>query len=554
MLASLSIRNIVLIDKLDVTFERGMTVLTGETGAGKSILLDALNLALGERAQVSLIRPGESHATVIAEFDVGADEGIKNTLEEAGLDFEDRLVLRRSLSRDGKSRAFINDQPVSLALLGDLSSRLIEIHGQFDKLLSPSTHTDLLDDFGVHDDARERTKTSFAAWIAAKDSLKEAEASLAASRTQADFWRYALDELERLAPKQGEVESLEAERQFLQNRAKIVEYLTVAFDRFSSEDGIDAQFSKAYRGIERAHSLAPDKFMDLFDIASRLSEDISAANRVLSTLLTEDEGSVERLNLVESRLFDLSEIARKHQCQIDELENLLIDFKDKVSKIEAGDEALNDLRQALALAEKTYLKESTNLTQIRIKTAERLDTLVNQELPPLKLEAASFKTEILPLQAEKWHERGADRVEFMVRTNPGHPFGGLGKIASGGELSRFMLALKVILAHEGYVSTLIFDEIDSGVSGGVASAIGDRLARLGSHVQVFAITHSALVAAAADQHYTVVKNVQSEAVSTQLIALSKDEREREVARLIGGDTLTDAAVETAKSLLHKRGL
>lgn len=554
MLASLSIRNIVLIDKLDVTFERGMTVLTGETGAGKSILLDALNLALGDRAQASLIRPGENQAMVVAEFDIGMDAGIKNTLEEAGLDFDERLVLRRSLTRDGKSRAFINDQPVSLALLGELSSRLIEIHGQFDKLLSPSTHTDLLDGFGLHDAARESVKIEYAHWMEAKNALIKAEASLAEGKTQADFWRYALDELERLSPKQGEVETLEAERQFLHNRAKIVEHLTVAFERFSNEEGIEAQFAQAYRGIERAHSLAPEKFTHLFEVASRLSDDLAEANRTLSTLLTEDEGSVERLNQLESRLYDLNEIARKHQCTVDELEDLLHDFKDKVSKVELGDEALDDLRKALALKEKAYIDAAGRLTQVRMRSAERLDALVNQELPPLKLESASFKTEIVPLSAEKWHERGVDRVEFMVRTNPGHPFGGLGKIASGGELSRFMLALKVILAHEGYVSTLIFDEIDSGVSGGVASAIGERLARLGEHVQVFAITHSALVAAAADHHYTVVKNLLDEVVSTQLIALSIDEREREVARLIGGDVLSDAAVETAKSLLRKRAL
>lgn len=552
MLRALSIRNIVLIEKLDVTFENGMTVLTGETGAGKSILLDALNLALGERAQSSLIRPSETQGSVTAEFEVSADSDVCRILDEAGLEFEERLVLRRILSRDGKSRAFVNDQPVSVSLLGELSTRLIEIHGQFDKILTPSTHIDLLDTFGAHQEELIHTKKAFQDLLLKRQQLIDAENLQSDGKKQIDFWRYAVEELTRLSPKKGEVEHLESERHYLVHRTKIVESLLMTAERFSDDSGLESQFAQAFRGVERVHSLAPEKFSSLYELFSRISDDLNAASKELSQVLTEDDDSVARLNQLEQRLFDLNEVARKHHVNVDDLENLLFTLKDNLSKVEGGDSALSELRREVEDAENRFTEQAKRLSMRRIESAERLDALVNAELPPLKLESAAFKTHNEQLPSLKWHERGWDKVEFMVRTNPGHPFAGLGKIASGGELSRFMLALKVIIAHQGYVSTLIFDEIDSGVSGGVASAIGERLARLGHHVQVFAITHSALVAAAANHHYRVVKSVEGDSVRTELCALNENEREKEVARLIGGDVLSDSAVQTAKALIKNR--
>ncbi|MBX9696777.1 MAG: DNA repair protein RecN [Alphaproteobacteria bacterium] len=551
MLISLSIRNIVLIDKLDVTFEGGLTVLTGETGAGKSILLDALNLALGERAQSSLIRHGENQATVTAAFEVAGDSALKEVFEAAGLDFEESLVLRRTIARDGKSRAFVNDQPVSIALLSQLSERLIEVHGQFDKLLSPSTHMDLLDVFGDHQEDINAIRDAFDILEERKKALMDFEVSVRDGKAQLEFWRYAEEELSRLAPKMGEIETLEAERLYLGNRAKIVEALSIAAQSFQEDGGIEALFKQVFRQVERVHTLAPQKFAPLFESCTAISEHLGDANHYIAQYLSEDDDSVLRLEGVEKRLYALHEVARKHHVDVDALETFLKELSFKVTTVVGGEAHLLDLGRQVEEAREMYLVAAQALTLKRLKTAERLDVLVNQELPPLKLEAAAFKTEIAPLVPERWGRRGVDLVEFMVRTNSGHPFGALGKIASGGERSRFMLALKVILAHEGAISTLIFDEIDSGVSGGVASAIGVRLARLGQNRQVFAITHSALVAACADHHYSVQKTTEGDQVTTSLKPLTASMRETEVARLIGGDALSDSALQAAKALLNK---
>lgn len=526
--------------------------MTGETGAGKSILLDALNLALGERAQSSLIRHGEDQATVTAVFEVAKDSALKEVFETAGIDFEESLVLRRTIARDGKSRAFINDQPVSIALLSQLSERLIEVHGQFDKLLSPSTHMDLLDAFGDYQEDIKAVREAFDILDARKTALMNGQARVRDGKAQLEFWRYAVDELSRLAPKAGEIQALEEERLYLGNRAKIVEALSLAAQSLQEEGGIEALFTQVFRQVERVHALAPQKFEALFESCTAISDHLSTVNNHIAHYLSEDEESVERLEVVEKRLYALQEVARKHGVDVDALESLLEELSEKVATVVGGEAHLLELARQVEEAREAYVVRAQALTLKRTKTAERLDASVNQELPPLKLEAAAFKTAIDPLSPERWGRRGVDLVEFTVRTNSGHPFGALGKIASGGERSRFMLALKVILAHEGAIATLIFDEIDSGVSGGVAAAIGERLARLGRNRQVFAITHSALVAASADHHYSVQKTTEGDQVTTRLNLLNEAMRETEVARLIGGDALSAPALEAAKTLLRKK--
>jgi DNA repair protein RecN (Recombination protein N) len=553
MLQFLSIRNVVLIDKLELNFASGLTVLTGETGAGKSILLDALSLAMGERANSALIRVGEEQATVTAEFKISSSSKIHEILKEHAIPCEDNLVLRRILTKDGKSKAFLNDQLIGLNLLKEVGSSLIEIHGQFDQLLDPAVHLEFLDQFGGLLDDIGKTRLLY-------ENLKEKEHALQAARTlqqdhlkNVEFIRYAVEELEALAPEIEEEQKLNDERDFLVNRAKIMEAVGKAFEFISHEQGVEAGLGNAKRLLDRVEGLTAGKIKDLLESFERAVAEVSEISHTLSSLMEEDDESIQKLEKIEERLYQLRSIARKHNVSVNDLPALFEDMKQKLSLAEGGEEGLEKLESDFQEAQVTYLKQAKQLSQLRFKTAEKLDQLVNNELAPLKLEKAKFKTSVEQLSSENAGFKGIDRVEFLVQTNPGHPFGGLAKIASGGERSRFMLALKVALARTNYVSTLIFDEIDSGVGGAVAAALGERLSKLAKTLQVLTITHSPQVASYASHHFVVSKTSSQGTTSTDVRTLSEKEREEEIARLLAGQSVTDEARAAAKKLLAVGG-
>jgi len=491
MLIRLAIRDVVLIEALDLDFAEGLGALTGETGAGKSILLDALGLALGQRADSGLVRHGATQAVVTASFDPGGDAAIAALLSENGLAGEpgEPLIVRRIVRADGGSRASINDQPVSAALLRDLGARLVEIHGQHDDrgLLNARGHRALLDAFGRFDIAP--VSTAHARWRAAEAALETARADLEGAERDREWLEHAVGELRALSPEPGEEETLAAERAAMQKGARLAEDMAGVVQHLDGSEGALAGLRQAARRLDRvAHEhealAAALAALDRAVIEASEAEDaLAGASRALAF-------DPERLDRIETRLFDLRGLARKHRVQPDELAALAAELSERLARIEAGGEGLAALEQSVKAARKAYEEAAAHLSAGRAEAAIRLDRAVASELPPLKLDAARFRTAIERLPEAQWGAEGRDRVEFLIATNPGAPFAPLAKIASGGELSRFILALKVALAESAGARTMIFDEIDRGVGGAVASAIGDRLSRLagesavaGSHAQ-----------------------------------------------------------------------
>ncbi|PZU08099.1 MAG: DNA repair protein RecN [Sphingobium sp.] len=553
MLTSLAIRNVVLIDALDLEFGAGLSVLTGETGAGKSILLDSLGLALGARADSGLVRAGEPMASVVAAFDPPAKGGrAAELLAENGIEIEpgESLLIRRTLKADGGSRAFVNDQPCSAALLRDLGGMLVEIHGQHDDrgLLNPRGHRALLDAYCRCDTAA--VAAAYAGWKAATGLLAEAQANVETAARDRDYLAHAVEELSKFAPEAGEEEMLAAERATMQKGARLSDDLAAVSDCLTGSDGGLAQLRQAARRLDR---IATDEPL-LTAVLEALDRAVVEAGEAEDRLAEAAEAlsfDPARLDAIETRLFDLRGLARKHQVTPDDLPALRDEMTAKLDAIEGGEEHLTALAADVASKAAAYRAAAQALSAERQMGAGRLDAAVAGELAPLKLDAARFRTVVAPLDEAQWSAQGMDRVEFEISTNPGAPFAPLAKIASGGELSRFILALKVALAEQGGADTLIFDEIDRGVGGAVADAIGERLARLARSNQILVVTHSPQVAARGAGHMLIAKASDGTVTRTGVHALSDAERREEIARMLSGAEITAEARAQADRLLER---
>jgi DNA repair protein RecN (Recombination protein N) len=549
MLTGLSIRDVVLIEALDLDFAGGLGVLTGETGAGKSILLDALGLALGARADSGLVRSGADKAQVTASFD--APENVAALLAENDIEIDagEPLIIRRSVKADGGSKAFINDQACSAALLRDVGACLVEIHGQHDDrgLLNPRGHRALLDSFGRCDAAG--VAEAFAAWQDAKARLDTAREALDNAGRDRDYLEHAVAELRKFAPVQGEEEQLASERSDMQKGERIAEDLKLVLAVFEGSDGGLGQLRGAARRLDRLagdhHLLA--EALTAFDRALIEASEAEDKLNAATLALTFDPA---RLEDIELRLFELRALARKHGVQPDALAALTDELAAKLDAIEAGGEGLAKLEAEVAVRYAAYVETAIALSEARKAAAAKLDAAVKAELAPLKLDAAQFQTAVERLPEERWSASGMDRVEFLISTNPGAPFAPLTKIASGGELSRFILALKVALAEKGGAATIIFDEIDRGVGGAVAAAIGERLARLAQRTQLLAVTHSPQVAAKGQAHYFIAKSSEGTVTRTGVKLLDPEARRQEIARMLSGAEVTDEARAQAERLLE----
>lgn len=558
MLTALSIANIVLIERLDLDFAAGLGVLTGETGAGKSILLDALGLALGMRADSALVRQGSDKAQVTASFAApAAGTALAALLADNEIEIEpgEPLLIRRTLKADGGSRAFLGDQPCSAALLREVGTHLVEIHGQHDErgLLAPAGHRALLDTYGRCDSAA--VAAAHGEWRGAEARLAVARSALDEAVRDREWLEHCVAELAALAPQPGEEAELAEARTAMQKGERIAGDMGAIMAAFEGSDSGSAQLRAAARRLDRLagdHPLLAEALAGLDRAIIEADEAEQRLNEAARAL----EYDPARLEETEARLFELRAMARKHHVQPDELATLAGDLAARLDAIDGGSEGLARLEAEVAAKAAAYTHVAAALSDARTKAALRLDKAVAGELVPLKLDAARFQTLVERLPAERWGAEGIDRVEFLISTNPGAPFAPLIKIASGGELSRFILALKVALAEEGGAETIIFDEIDRGVGGAVASAIGERLARLakgtgdGAGRQLLAVTHSPQVAAKGAAHFLIAKSSEGTVTRTGVRALGTAERREEIARMLSGAEVTDEARAQAERLLE----
>ena len=552
MLTRLSIRNIVLIEALELEFAGGLGVLTGETGAGKSILLDALGLVLGGRAEAALVRAGENKASVTASFEFAAlPEPIRTLLSAAEVQVEpgEPLLLRRQVKTDGGSKAFINDQPVGAALLRDLAGQLVELHGQHDDrgLVNPRGHRALLDRFARADVGG--VELAWRAWRAAEDALAAARARLAQASSDQDLLLAHLSELTALAPEAGEEEGLAEARATMQKGERLSGDLAELQHLWSGSDSALASLRSAARRLDRIAAEHPL----LTQALAALDRAVIEAGEAEDTLARAAEAlshDPQSLDSIETRLFDLRAAARKHGCTVDDLPARMIAMRTTLDAIESGEAELSGLERTAQNAGLEYRAQAELLSAARVEAAARLDQAVAGELAPLKLDAARFRTAITRLPEGRWGPQGMDAAEFLIATNPGAAFAPLNKIASGGELSRFILALKVALAEEGGAATIIFDEIDRGVGGAVASAIGERLARLATGGQLLAVTHSPQVAARGVTHYVIAKSSEGTVTRTSVVLLDAAGRQEEIARMLSGAEITAEARAQADRLLE----
>ena len=554
MLARLSIRDIVLIDRLDIDFAAHLAVLTGETGAGKSILLDAFALALGGRGDQTLVRQGVEQGQVTAVFEVSAKHPARAILAANDIDIaaQDELILRRVQFGDGRTRAFVNDQPVSVNVMKQLGSVLVEIHGQHDDraLVDAATHRSLLDAYGALEGSAAKVASLWEARRLAQDEADSHRADVERAKRESDWLRHAVDELDKLKPEAGEETALATRRTIMMQSEKVAEDLREAYDAIAGSKSSVPEFASVIRRLERRSAQAPmlvDPAVKSLDAALNALEETRLHLEAALRAADFDPAELERN---EERLFALRAAARKYSVPVDDLAALARKYNDDISLIDAGEAKLKLLLAACAKADADYKVAAEALSKARVKAAVALDKSVNAELPPLKLERAKFTTEIATDPAAAG-PNGIDRVEFWVQTNPGTKPGPMMKIASGGELARFLLALKVVLADRGSAPTLVFDEIDTGVGGAVADAIGMRLARLGRNVQVLAVTHAPQVAARATRHYVISKDAleKGQRVATRVIEVAEERRREEIARMLAGAEITNEARAAAERLI-----
>lgn len=552
MLAHLSIRDIVLIERLDIDFSAGLSVLTGETGAGKSILLDSLSLALGARGDASLVRHGAAQGQVTAVFDVPRNHPARAILADNAIDDDGDIILRRVQAADGRTRVFVNDQPSSVALMRDVGRALVEIHGQHDDraLVDAAAHRELLDAFGGHVGDAQATAEAWRRWRSMEQELTRHRAKVEAAAREADYLRAAVAELSKLDPQPGEETELAESRAVMMRAEKIATDIHEANEALTGSSAPSPMLASLMRRLQRKAGEAPGLLDDALKALDEALIALDAAQAGVEAALRATEYDPKKLELTEERLFALRAAGRKHSVPVDDLARLRDTMVADLADLDAGEERLAQLEQQAATARDVYDDLATRLSEKRKATADVLARTVMAELPALKLERAEFIVEIAGNAANR-AEEGIDQVEFWVRTNPGTRPGPMMKVASGGELSRFLLALKVALADRGSAPTLVFDEIDTGVGGAVADAIGQRLARLSQRVQVLSVTHAPQVAARAHTHYLISKSGGADRVATGVAEMDRQARQEEIARMLAGATITEEARAAAERLLRE---
>ncbi len=561
MLSLLSIRNIVLIESLELEVDKGLSVLTGETGAGKSILLDAFGLCLGARGDATLVRQGEEQGQVTAVFDLAKDHEILALLAENDIPIEEQLFLKRTQTSDGKTRAYINNEPVTVQFLKTIGSLLVEIHGQHESraLLDIETHRNIIDLYAKLGGDVKKVAKSWDQMQQALEKLQIHEAKLAEIRERAEYLQHAFEELDKIQPQENEEEELAGRRAVMMNAEKVVDDLNLSSIALSLSGGLNALKSaqgKLERHPESSAALTEPVLKALEQVMLQADE----ASDIVDEALRQCAFEPYELEQTEERLFALRAMARKHKIPVIELPTMMARISDELEQLDAGENKVDALKVALAEAEKNYETAALALSAKRVKAAAKLDKQVTAELPPLKLEKAKFLTQIDSVDVADGGRHGIDRAAFMVQTNPGSRAGLMAKVASGGELSRFMLALKVVLARQTSAPTLIFDEIDAGVGGATASAIGQRLAELGTMVQVLCVTHAPQVAALAAGHLKIEKgakgkvgkgkkSAKDEKVVTSITVLSDADKVEEIARMLAGEIITEEARAAAEKLM-----
>ncbi|WP_210092619.1 DNA repair protein RecN [Ruegeria sp. HKCCSP346] len=548
MLRALDIRDMLIIDRLELSFQPGLNALTGETGAGKSILLDSLGFVLGWRGRAELVRQGAAQGEVVAEFELSADHPAHAILAEAGLPGGQELILRRVNTAEGRKTAWVNDRRCSGEVLRALSETLIELHGQHDDrgLLNPRGHRAMLDEFAQVTEQLSNVRTAWAAMSRTRKALSETEAALAAVRSEEEFLRHAVAELDQLDPQPGEDAELDARRRMMQGAERIRDDVARAFALLAG-DGAEGAMSDAMRWLEGVSDNAGGQLEEPIAALGRAMIELGEAQDGVNACLQALDFNPAELEQAEERLFAIRAQARKHDVAPDDLGSFADTLRDRLNQLEAGDADLADRRAAVDAAQQAYDAAAADLSAARKAAAGRLDAAVMAELAPLKMERAVFQTEITPVEPGP---EGADAVAFTVATNPGAPAGPLNKIASGGELSRFLLALKVCLSGDDSARTMIFDEIDRGVGGATADAVGRRLASLAQGGQVLVVTHSPQVAARAAHHWRVQKQVTDGQTLSTVIPLAEPDRVDEIARMVAGDTITEEARAAARALLQ----
>ncbi len=551
MLARLSIRDIVLIERLDIDFSTGLSVLTGETGAGKSILLDSLSLALGARGDASLVRQGARQGQVTAVFDVPRNHASRSILAENAIEDDGDIILRRIQTADGRTRVFVNDQAASVSLMRDIGRSLVEMHGQHDEraLVDPAAHRDLLDSAGGHVGEALACAQAWRGWRDAEQYLARDAAKVDAAAREADYLRSSVGELTKLDPQPGEEGELSEMRAAMMRVEKIASEIKDAQDLLSGANSPLPQLASLLRRLQRKAPEAPGLLDDVVAALDEALVALDAAQTGVDAALRTTEYDPRKLERAEERLFALRAAARKHTVPVDDLARLRDAMVADLADLDAGQERLRNLLNEAAATRDAYDRIAAGLSAKRHVAAKALEGAVMAELPALKLDRAAFIVAIAS-EAENRTPNGIDQVEFWVRTNPGARAGPMMKVASGGELSRFLLALKVALADRGSAPTLVFDEIDAGVGGAVSDAIGQRLARLAERVQVLTVTHAPQVAARARSHFLIAKSGGADRVATSVAEIDHALRQEEIARMLAGETVTDEARAAAGRLLN----
>lgn len=556
MLSHLSVNNVVLIDKLVLQVDSGFTALTGETGAGKSILLDALGLAIGGRAESRLVTKGQEKASVVASFDLLPDHPINALLDDNDIEKEDQLLLKRVLNADGKSKAFINDQPTSVTLLKEIGEMLVEIHGQHETrgLLDANTHRGILDAYAGIESQLEALSNLWDEWQGLEKKIAQIQAEFDQAQQEEEYLKTSLEDLEKLDPQSGEEAILTEQRAILMNSEQILQAFKTVYDAISSEEGAESRINIACRALEKIADKAGERVNGLVDQMDRSLSELREVVISIESLSAEIGAEGKSLEEVDERLHALRGQARKHHCFIDDLPEKMQEIAEKLELIADQDGSLDKLEKQRQQAFDAYKKLAGEISDKREQAAAKFSSAVNAELAPLKLEKAEIFVQVEELAEEEWTRNGMDKIRFTVSTNPGQEPGPLHKIASGGELSRFMLAFKVVMADIGAHAVMIFDEIDAGVGGSTADAIGDRLSQLAQNKQLLVVTHSPQVASCADHHWIISKAAGTEGqMTTKVTPLEgQEQRREEIARMLAGAQVTDEARAAANKLLEQR--
>ena len=551
MLRTLSIRNILLIESLDLNFDSGLGVLTGETGSGKSILLDALSLAIGVRADTDLIRDGEEQSTITAEFEIRDTTGINLILSQHGMSVKNNIILRRVISIDGRSRAFIDDQAVSVTLLRQIGALLVEVHGQLEAhgLLDTTTHRALVDAYGNYGESLNLVSSAFKAWRTAIINYEKVKKNIEKITKEQEFLQHTVNELEALELKPNEELELASKRSFLMSAEKSIEGLQEIFKEFNHENSFDSTLRSIIQRVKKIADTGGTQFDNALASLERALLETNEGIRELEHISSIINLDPQELEKIEERLFKLRGLARKYNVDVEQLPNLLLEMSEQLDFL-AGDRSnLSVLFDKAERAKEKYKSLADRLSQDRKAAITKLDAAVTLELSPLKLESASFHTRSVLLDEPEWNRFGIEALSFEVKTNPNTAAGPIQKVASGGELARITLALKAVLADSYAIPTVIFDEVDAGIGGGAAAAVGRRLSALARNCQILVVTHSPQVAALGVKHFQITKNIKLNENITIVRELNGNERVEEIARMLSGEKVTAEARAAALSLL-----